>query len=82
MSGQINEAEVARIAKGLTKAQREAIVGATDLMSSHGGYPFFAAKVTQVPWPEGVATFLTLSADRLTRLGLAVRAHLIAREEG
>jgi hypothetical protein len=50
---------------------------AEDMMSNHGGYPFFTAQVTSDPWPEGVAQFLTLHRDRLTRLGLAVRAHLL-----
>lgn len=72
--------EAERIAGELTKAQREAISGAKDIMSNHGGYPFFAANVTPDPWPEGVATFLTLRTDRLTPLGLAVRTILQQRE--
>jgi hypothetical protein len=66
----------AEIAKGLTKAQREALLGAADLMSSHGGYSFLTVQHTGEPWPEGIAQFLTLREDRLTPLGLAVRAEL------
>ena len=69
--------DVEAIAKGLTKAQREAILGAQDLMYSHDGYPFFKVQFTpHEPWPQGVAQFLTLTSDRLTPLGLAVRTYL------
>lgn len=63
-----------QIAAGLTKAQRDSIVNATDLHSDFGGYPFFMARITDTPWPQGVATFLNLRHDRLTPTGLAVRA--------
>jgi hypothetical protein len=64
------------IAKGLTKAQRDSILSATDLMSNHGGYPYLTVRHTGEPWPMGIATFLTLKTDRLSPLGLAVRAIL------
>lgn len=64
------------LAKGLTKAQRESILAAQDVMSSHAGYPFFTVKHTGDLWPFGVAEFLTLKTDRLTPLGLRLRAHL------
>lgn len=69
--------EIERVVKGLTPAMREAIIGARDLMSSHGGYPFFMVDFDGDPWPKGVAQFLTLKSDRLTPLGLAVRDYLI-----
>ena len=73
--------EIARIVAGLTKAQREALLSATDAMSSHGGYPFFTVRHTGEPWPQGIAQFLTRSIDRLTPLGLAVRARLVGAGE-
>ncbi|KEZ17136.1 hypothetical protein CP98_03634 [Sphingobium yanoikuyae] len=69
-----------QIAEKLTEAQRRSIMEAEDMMSNHGGYPFLTAQVTSDPWPEGVAQFLTLNRDRLTPLGLAVRAHLLSKE--
>lgn len=65
-----------QIAQRLTKAQREAVLSATDVMSNHGGYPFLTVRHTGEPWPMGMAEFLTLKTDRLTPLGLAVRAEL------
>lgn len=65
-----------QIAGQLTEAQREAIVNAADKMSSHGGYPYFTVRHTGEPWPVGIAEFLTLKTDRLTPLGLSVRAIL------
>ncbi len=65
-----------QIAAGLTAAQREAILHATDAMSSHGGWPFFIVKRTADYWPQGVCRFLSVTTDRLTPLGLAVRARL------
>lgn len=64
------------IAKGLPEEQRRAIIGATDLMSNHGGFPFFVVDFT-LPWTAPVAQFLTLKSDRLTPLGIAVRAALL-----
>lgn len=66
---------IVRIAKGLTEAQRTAILSAVDLMSNHGGYPFFRVRFTD-HWTAPVAQFLTLTTDRLTPLGLAVRDYL------
>ena len=68
--------DIDAVIAGLTKAQREAIRTAADRMSNHGGYPFFTVRHTGEPWPMGVAQFLTLKNDRLTRLGLAIRARL------
>ena len=68
--------EAERIAKGLTKTQREAIKYARDMNSNHGGYPFFTVHHTGEPWPQGIAEFQSIWRDRLTPLGLAVRAHL------
>lgn len=68
--------DVEAIAKGLSKAQRKAIVGASDMMSNHAGYPFLTVEFTGEPWPEGVAQFLTIKSDRLTPLGLVVRKYL------
>lgn len=70
-----DEREAERAAAALTDRQRKAIIGATDIMSNHGGYPFYTVEFTD-PWTEPVAQFLTLRADRLTPLGLAVRQHL------
>jgi hypothetical protein len=75
------EAEIAGVAASLSKAQREAILSAQDIMSNHGGYPFLAATVTSDPWPAGIAEFLTLKSDRLTPLGLQVRAYLQMEKE-
>lgn len=69
--------KIAEIAGKLTPGQREAIIGARDMMSSHGGYPFMVVDAVKgQAWPEGVCQFLTLSSDRLTETGLAVRKHL------
>lgn len=69
--------DLSQLAKSLTKAQREAVMDAEDMMSSHGGYPFLTVRHTGAPWPHpGMAEFLTLKTDRLTPLGLALRAHL------
>lgn len=72
--------EVQKIAESLTDEQRTSIMQATDLMSNHGGYPFFTVRFTGDPWPEGVAQFLTLISDRLTELGLVVRSHLLSQK--
>lgn len=78
MTATPNQAQVAAVCDQLTKAQRDAIVDAADMMSSHGGYPFLTVTLTNDPWPEGVAQFLTLNTDRLTPLGIAVRAHILS----
>jgi hypothetical protein len=68
------------IAAGLSEAQRAAILDAEDRLSNHGGYPFFTVRLTHDPWPQGIAQFLTLKTDRLTPLGLEVRAALTGRQ--
>ena len=69
--------KIAEIAGKLTEEQREAIIGARDMMSSHGGYPVFIVDVVKgQAWPRGICQFLTISSDRLSPLGLAVRKHL------
>jgi hypothetical protein len=78
----MTDADVAGIVGKLSERQREAIKDAADMMSSHKGYPFFTVVHTGEPWPEGVAQFLTLRSDRLTRCGLAVRAHLLSSDKG
>ena len=70
-----------KLARGLTEAHREAISNATDLMSTFSGYPFLTVRHTGEPWPQGITQFLTLGYDRLTPLGLALKAH-IERNEG
>lgn len=72
--------EVERVVAALTDRQRAAILGARYLFSSHGGYPFFAVDYTD-PWTVPVAQFLTLTTDRLTPLGLAVRAYLKEQQQ-
>lgn len=72
----MTETSAREIAAGLSEAQKQSILQATDLMSTFGGYPFLTARITNDPWPKGIAEFLTLKSDRLTPLGLAVRAIL------
>lgn len=67
--------DVASIAAGLSEAQRRAILDASEMMSNHGGYPFFTVEFTE-PWTAPVAQFLTLRSDRLTPLGIRVRQFL------
>lgn len=74
--------DVEAIVRDLTPGQREAIISARDLMSNHGGYPFFEVDATTgTPWPQGIAQFLTIRWDRLTPLGLAVRTYLLSHKE-
>ena len=72
----MSDQTIAEIAGKLTAAQKRSILDATDLHSDFGGYPFFMARITDAPWPQGVAQFLNLHHDRLTPTGLAVRAYL------
>lgn len=66
--------EVALVAGKLTRAQREAILAARQ----HGdGETSFMAVAFTDPWSAPVAEFFTLTTDRLTPLGLAVRKHLL-----
>lgn len=71
--------DIAKIADGLSEAQREALVGACMTHPNVGGEPFVTVKFTD-PWPEGVAQFLTITTDKLTKTGLAVRQHIIERQ--
>lgn len=68
--------DLSKLAAGLSKAQREAVLAASDKMSDHGGYPYLTVRHTGEPWPMGIAQFLTLKTDRLTPLGLQLRAYL------
>jgi|GEM_PF-2208443 len=70
-----DKARVAEIARGLTKAQRAALVSACTTHSDVGGEPFVTVDFTD-PWPAPIAQFVTVRTDRLTPLGLAVRAYL------
>lgn len=76
------QTDLDKLAKSLTKAQREAVLSAKDMMSHHGGYPYFTVRHTGEPWPFGIAQFLTLKTDRLTPLGLALRNHLKGQNDG
>ena len=71
--------DLAKLAEGLTEAQRRALLDAAWLHP--GGQPPIAIVNFTNPWPEGVAQFFTLKRDRLTPLGLALRAHL-QKDEG
>lgn len=66
--------DVAEIAKGLTEAQRAAILDASWIHPG-GQEPICLVRFTD-PWTEPVAQFFTMQFDRLTPLGLAVRTHL------
>ena len=65
------------IARGLSPAQREAILNARWIGS--GETQMCLVDFTD-PWPAPVAQFLTLRTDRLTPLGLAVREALKGME--
>ena len=62
------------IARSLTEAQKEALLAARWIHPG-GQEPMCLAPFTDV-WPAGVATFFSLHTDRLTPLGLKVRAAL------
>tara|TARA_B100000378_G_scaffold121207_1_gene97707 strand:+ start:8200 stop:8499 length:300 start_codon:yes stop_codon:yes gene_type:complete len=65
------------LAKGLTAAQREAIIGACTTHPDIGGQPFVTVDFTD-PWTvPGVAQFVSMRTDHLTPLGLQVRAYLM-----
>lgn len=66
--------DLAKIAKGLTKAQREAILGARWIHP--GGQDAIALVDFTGPWPEGIAQFFILKVDRLTPLGCSLWAYL------
>ena len=72
--------DIARIAEGLTKAQQEALV--------HASYAGFGYRRDALAASGRVTTAMSLAKRGLTRgtkiltpLGLAVRAHLLARRE-
>lgn len=69
-------ATVAAITDGLTKAQREAMLSAQWIHP--GGQDSVCLVVVDFtdPWTAPVAQFFTLTKDRLTPLGLAVKRHL------
>lgn len=68
------------LARGLSAKQRDAI------LSAHWLYPGGQEPIAVVdftdPWPKGVAQFFTLREDRLTPLGLALRARLMEGQGG
>jgi len=65
------------LAKGLTAAQRRAIIGACTTHPDIGGQPFVTVDFTD-PWTvPGLVRFVSLSTDRLTALGLKLRAYLM-----
>lgn len=68
--------DLASLAAKLTEAQRRAVLDARDLMATNDGYSFFTVRHTGELWPPGIAQFLTLKTDRLTPLGLSLRAYL------
>jgi hypothetical protein len=63
-----------KIAAGLTEAQRRAMLSAHWIYP--GGQPAICVVAFTDPWPAPVAQFFTLATDRLTPLGLAVKAIL------
>ncbi len=67
--------EIDAIIARMSEAQKDAVVNAEDMHSSHGGYAFMAVKFCG-RWNDPIAEFLTLRMDRLSPLGLAVRARL------
>ncbi len=65
----------AEIAAKLTKAQQREFRKAWH--TSDCRWLVRSASVTKAgPWPQGVTEYYSWAADRLTPLGLAVRAHL------
>ena len=74
--------DVADIARGLTKAQRAAVIGAIDC-EPRGPYRpagLYCSADKRVRWKLAVAGVIRDylgPSNRLTPLGLAVRAHLI-----
>lgn len=68
--------DAAKIARGLTKAQREAVLTGQWVAPDIGRELFYVVRFTGDAWPQGVANYLSTHADTLTPLGLAVRAEL------
>lgn len=63
-----------KLAKGLTEAQRRALLDAR-WFHPGGQEPMCLVHFTDA-WPSGVARFFSLKTDRLTPLGLALKAHI------
>lgn len=70
------EADVAKIAAGLTDAQRRAIIDCDWYGSGETQFATIPA-IGVSPLPGLLAHMFTLRWDRLTPTGLAVRAHLL-----
>jgi len=68
--------ELARIAKGMTAAQREAFIDARWIHPG-GQDPIALVYFTGEPWPQGVCEFFSFRQDKLTPLGLALRTYLM-----
>ena len=76
----MTRAEIEGVAKGLTGAQRAAIVNAYQQRKPAGGQQFWTVDITGKPWPEGITQYRSTNTDTLTPLGIAVRDFL--REGG
>lgn len=74
------EPDIARIAAGLTKSQREAVINGRFLPIIGMGYPICLVEFVNEPWPAKLCQFFTIKQDSLTALGLAVRRHLLASQ--
>ena len=72
-----DEAKIAIIAGSLSEAQRKALLSAWWIHP--GGMDPIALVDFTDAWPEGLAQFCTMCTDRLTPLGLAVKAYLEAK---
>jgi hypothetical protein len=70
----MTDPNIEALAERLTDAQRKAILDASWIYPG-GQEPICIVQYTE-PWAEPVAQFFTLRSDRLTPLGLQVRAHL------
>ena len=68
-------ADPAIIATMLTQAQRDAVVDGRWIHPG-GMDPIYLVDFNGMPWPQGIAEFFSFRTDRLTNLGLAVRAYL------
>jgi len=73
--------DVAEIASGLTKAQREALIEPAQWLHPGGQDPIALVDCIEAKLTGPLAHMFTLRWDRLTPLGLAVRAHLLAQGE-
>ncbi len=86
MTPEHNPAEIERVARGLTKAQRDKLNDA--VWYGSGVTQFACVECLGSDLPPMLAHMFTLRWDRLTPLGLAVRTYLIqqgdtrARGEG